>query len=215
MFPINFSSLPNIDLGWVSFTDFFNTSRPLFFFVGSIFIYSLFIFKFYRFLARRDILDLKLQQYSADLTGYIKTLVVVLLYILKNLIVIPLLIFFWFVVLAVILIIINKTQTAETVLLISMAIVAAVRVASYYQEELAQEIAKLIPFSMLALFLVDISYFSLDKILITVQGLPSLWKNAIYYLVVVVTLEFMLRMIMGIEWLFTHDKNTKEGPPAA
>ena len=215
MFPLNFSSFPSIDLGWVSLTDFFNTSRPLFFFVGSIFIYSLFIFKFYKFLARRDILDLKLQQYSADLTGYIKTLVIVLFYILKNLIVIPLLIFFWFAVFAVILIIINKTQTAETVLLISIAIVAAVRIASYYKEELAQEIAKLIPFSMLALFLVDINYFSLDKILMTAQGLPSLWKNAIYYLVVVITLEFMLRMIIGIEWLFTQGNESKEKPPAA
>ncbi len=217
MLPLNFTAIPSLNLSYLSLSDFFNSSKPLFLFVGSILIYSLFVFKFYRFLAKRDILELKLEKYSVDFTGYLKTVVKILFYILENLIVIPILIFFWFAVLGVILVVISKTQTANTILLISMAIVASVRIASYYNEDLAQEIAKIIPFSLLALFLVDISYFSIDKIIMTAQGLPSLWKNALYYLAVVVLMEFMLRLLKGIVWLFrkNEDSDAAGEPPAA
>ena len=58
----------------LSITEAQSTITPLIFFIVGIVAYSVFIFKFYRFLARKDIFNLELQKYSKTFFGFVKKL---------------------------------------------------------------------------------------------------------------------------------------------
>jgi len=95
----------------------------------------------------------------------------------------------------------TTTPNTEMVLLMSMAIIASIRIASYYKQDLAKDIAKLIPFALLAVVMVDDISSVLtwgDKILDLLYLLPTMFNILIYYFVFVVCLEILLRVIYGI-----------------
>jgi hypothetical protein len=189
------------ELTSISLNEFLDVILPLFVFVVGLVIYAVFIFKFYRFLARRDILRLNLPQYSQGLGGFIKTTVGTLLYIAETIILTPLFVSFWFAVMALLLIILSKVHSAQTLLLTSVALVAAVRITAYYNENLSQDLSKLIPFALLAVFIVDIPLFSISSSLEIAKQILPLWKNLVYYLLFVILLEFFMRMLLGISHL--------------
>lgn len=190
----------------ISFNEYMALVTPLIFFIIGIVIYAVFIFKFYRFLARRDILKLNLPQYSEGFGGFIETAVSTLFYLVETIILTPLFVFFWFAVMALLLILLSKTQSPQTILLTSVAIVTAVRITAYYNENLSQDLAKLIPFALLAVLLADISYFSIESSLAIARQIPSLWKPLLYYLFFVIALEFILRALTGIALLLSPKK---------
>ncbi len=207
---LNFSSSDPAALSNFTVQNFVENIIPLAFFAIGIFLYGLFIFKFYKFIAKRDILILKMGQHSSDFKGFLKKLIQISAYILENLIVIPLLIFFWFLVMAAILLIMGKTYNSSVILLISMGLVGAIRIAAYYQEELAQELSKLVPLSLLAVFLSDLTYFSIENSIQNAMKLPELWGVFIYYFVVVICLEFTLRILKAIHYQIKNkDQKTK------
>jgi hypothetical protein len=116
----------------------------------------------------------------------------------------------WFVAFSIILIALSKTQSIETILLLSMAIISSVRIASYYSQALAREIAKILPFALLAVLLMeDIkSFLSLDRALSLIEKIPTMIDILIYYFVFAIFLEFILRIIYSIaKALSERDKN--------
>lgn len=190
-----------------SWAGYYVTIKPLLLFIVGVVIYSLFVFKFYRFLAKRDLLKLNVRHYYEEKSGFIKAFLYSIFYTLENLIVIPLLIFFWFAVLATLMSIISKTHTPELLLLTSATIVASVRVTSYYNENLSQDLAKMIPFALLGIFIVDMTYVSVNESFSIISSFPSLTTELIFYLAFAVSLEFVLRITHGIYSLFTnHEK---------
>ena len=99
--------------------------------------------------------------------------------------------------------ILSKTQDVGNILLISMTLVAAVRATAYYNEDLSRDLAKMLPFALLGIFLIDISFFSLQASIETIKLLPSMWKPMIYYFIFVVGFELLLRILSGISLLIT------------
>ncbi|MBT3464845.1 hypothetical protein HN451_07670 [archaeon] len=97
--------------------------------------------------------------------------------------------------LSVLLLFLSKSQTVQQTLLTSMTIVAASRLASYYSEDLAKDLAKMIPFALLGVFLVDPSFFSIDVVLEKIKLLPSLWIVIVQYIIFTGILEFILVLI--------------------
>jgi len=94
--------------------------------VAEIAIYSIFIFKFYRFLACRDIIKVDFSRYSNvgfRLTRWIG-------YLLQNIFLFPVIVFFWFAILALLLGFLGKHQTTDDILLVSISLVSAIRVAA-------------------------------------------------------------------------------------
>ncbi len=116
----------------------------------------------------------------------------------KHIFFLPILIFFWFVVLSVILAFLSKEQGAQIVLLLSIALIATIRVMAYYNEDLSKDLAKMLPFALLGIFLVDISFFSIDSSIASLSQIPALWNIMIYYLIFLIILEFVLRLLFGI-----------------
>jgi len=184
-----------------SYQDFLAGIKPLLLFIVGMTIYAIFVFKFYRFLSRRDILKLKTKEYYQAYEGFLKHTFRSIFYVLENLILIPILIFFWFAVLAILMLVISKSPSLEQILLTSAAIVAAVRVTSYYNEALSQDLAKMIPFALLGVFLVDSTYLRIDQTIAAAKQVPHLMQFMLYYLLFVTLLEFVLRIVHGIAGL--------------
>jgi len=170
-------------------------TQPLVWFVVGIVAYALFIFKFYKFLSSKDIFKLNLQQYSSSFLGALGKFFNVILYIIEYLVIFPLFTFFWFGVVAVILATLSRNHDITTILLIAMALVASIRVTAYYDEDLSKDLAKMFPFALLGIFLIDISSFSYFNVIDTLKLMPSMWKLMAYYLGFTIMIEFVLRVI--------------------
>lgn len=162
-------------------------------FVFGIALYAFLIFKFYKFIARRDIFPLDLERYNTSKRPALHKTLEVLIYILEHLIVFPAFTFFWFLFFALLLTCVSNKNTPEGILLISMAIVGAVRVIAYYKEELSQEVGKLMPLVLLSVFLMDMSYFSVDRVMSILSQFSQMYKTMIYYFVFIIVLELLLR----------------------
>lgn len=190
-------SIPEITLSNFSVLNYYHTIQPLLFFILGVTVYSIFIFKFYRFLSRRDIIKLKLES-QGGFIGWLKKLGKSIIYLIENIILTPIIIFFSFAVLTTFLLILTKNGSFESVILTSMALIAAVRITSYYNENLSQDLAKMVPFALLGIFLIDINYFSLEYALAIVRQIPSFWIQLAYYLIFVIALEIALRIIQTV-----------------
>jgi hypothetical protein len=168
--------------------------KPLGIFILEIVVYSFFIFKFYRFLASRDIITVDMSKYK-NLGLRVGRL---FSYLLQHIIIYPLIIFIWFAVLFVFLGFLGKNQSTESILLISIALVSAIRVTAYYNEDLSRDLAKMLPFTLLGIYLVDQSYFQVPLSLKLLTAIPDYWLLLLYYLVFIIVLEFVLKIIYSI-----------------
>jgi len=180
----------------------YNILRPLGILVIEIAIYSIFIFKFYRFLASRDIIKVDFSQYRNVGLRFIRWIG----YLLQSVLFLPVVVFFWFAILAVFLGFLGKNQTTESILLVSVALVSAVRVAAYYNEDLSKDLAKMLPFALLGIYLVDQSYFELSVSFDLLTRIPENWILLIYYFAFIIILEFVLRILLNIISLFRKKK---------
>ncbi len=190
---MDLSFLFNASLGELSFSEAWSTWEPSVTFVIGVTIYSIFVFRFYRFLAKKDIFSLNIKE--RDTHPHVKKI----LYVVKYIILFPLVAFFWFLILAVLLMVIVESATMENILFVSVAVVSAVRIAAYYHEDLSKELAKLLPFALLALFIIDASHLSFSSPWKLIRQLPGMWETLIYYLLFVIMLELALRIIVGIK----------------
>ena len=62
-----------------------------------------------------------------------------------------------------------------------------------YGQEVAQEIAKIIPFTLLAVFLLNPQFFDFSRVVGHFAQLPSLFSNILVYLSFIIILEIILR----------------------
>jgi hypothetical protein len=169
-------------------------------------IYSIFIFKFYRFLSSRDIIKVDYSRYSNVGLRFIRWIG----YLLQNIFLFPVIVFFWFAILAMLLGFLGKHQTTESILLVSIALVSAIRIAAYYSEDLSRDLAKMLPFALLGIYLVDQSYFEFEVSLELLKSVPEYWRLLVYYFAFIIALEFILRILHNIVSLL---RRKQEHPP--
>ena len=158
---------------------------PVLMFILGVVAYSIFIFKFYRFIARKDIFKLNLKKYNQGNFGIIKKIFGLILYVVEYILLFPLFTVFWFITLTIFMTFLGKEQTIQNILLVSIVLVSAVRITAYYNEDLSRDLAKMLPFALLGVFMIDITYFSFNSSLSALLRLPALWKIIIYYLMFV------------------------------
>ena len=174
------------------------TLRPLISFVIGVAIYSIFIFNFYRFLGRRDIFEMNLEKYQQSRVRSLQILLHLIFYVGKYLVLFPIVAFAWFVILTVLLTFLAKNRSVDSILLVSMSVLAAIRITAYYNEDLSRDLSKMLPFALLGVFLIDISYFSIPVSLQALQQTPAELENIVYYLIFIIALEFLLRLLSPI-----------------
>lgn len=187
---------------------------PVSIYVLGMSAYAVFVFKFYRFVAARDMFQLDLSRYEGRSHGLAKSVLQVILYVFKYLVLFPIFAFFWFAVLTLILAFLSKGQTFPETLLIALATVSAIRVTSYYKEDLSRDLAKILPFAVLGIFLVDASFFSVSESLESLRVAGDYTESILYYLLFLIGLEFVLRLALAVVKLIARVKNrVRNAPP--
>ena len=178
--------------------------RPLSIYVIGIAIYAVFVFKFYRFLAARDMFSIDIYKYEESSFQFIRKFFHLVAYVGKYLVLFPFFAFFWFAVLVIMLTFLSDGRGMDDTLLIALATVSAIRFAAYYDEDLSRDLAKILPFALLALFLINASFFDIEGSFENLQTVDEHLETAVYYLVFLIGLELVLRFGFGFSvWLFT------------
>ena len=172
--------------------------RPVVVYIIGMAVYAIFVFNFYRFVATRDMFQIDLSKYEESRFRWVRAFLQVVMYVVKYLIVFPVFAFFWFAILTLILAFLSKEQSFTEILLMALATVSAIRVTSYYNEALSTDLAKILPFAVLGIFVVDTSFFSISDSLDTLLEAESYLENILYYLAFLILLEFALRIILGV-----------------
>lgn len=180
------------------------------FFTAVIVIYSVFVFYFYRFLAKKNLIELNLNQYNQYNNPAIVKFFAFIFYIIEYIILLPVITFFWFSVLAILILLLSKGIGTATILLISAALVASVRVTSYVSEDLSKDLAKMLPFTLLAIAITTAGFFDINALLSRISEIPSLFSNIPYYLLFIVSVELIMRIADFIQSIFTSLKTTEE-----
>ena len=168
----------------------------LFLLTVAIVIYSVIIWKFYRFIAKKNLLSLNLGRYNQSKHRLFMKFFALILYVIEYLVILPFLIFLWFGVFTILLILLTENLSVQTLLLISTIIISAIRITSYYKEDLSKDIAKMLPFTLLGVFITNFtSGFSFERILSQLSQIPNFFSHIFSYLAFIFLVEFVLRII--------------------
>ncbi len=166
----------------------------LFLLTLAIVAYSIIIWNFYRFIARKDIIKLNLRGNVSTETKLSKGF----FYFLENLLISPFLVFLGFSIFAILLILVTESLEVGSILIISAVIVAAVRMTAYYKKDLAKDLAKTIPFALLALALTNPEFFHLETIFSGFSQMPLFFNRIPFYIGFAILLEIILRIFDSI-----------------
>lgn len=171
-------------------------------FFAFIAIYSLFVWYFYRFISKRNALKQFFRSYSKQENP---SKITVVKYGILYIILFPAIIFVWFTVLAFFIYIIADGMPLFIAIFISMTIIAVVRILSYYREEAAKEVAKMIPYAILSFLLTSVAVYAnpnffLDKDL---HSVPNTFIANIEEIIIAVlfvsAIEFFIRLIWYVK----------------
>ena len=157
--------------------------------------YGIFIWHFYRLISRREIVSLPLTKYNSD--G--KKITSLAVYIIKYIIVFPLVITAWFFVYSLFMFFLAPDIPQDFVFLVVISLVVAIRIAAYYKEDLSKDLAKMIPFALLGIFLVNTSIFTIDQFSDRLSGfIPFIGKIAAF-VIFAIGVEAVLRILFLIK----------------
>jgi hypothetical protein len=181
----------------------------LFLIVIVVVIYSILIWHFYRFIAKKNVFNINLRKYNRSNHPTIQKFFGVLLYLLEYLVILPFLVFLWFSVFTLILVFLTNEPNLQILLMVSATIIVAIRMVAYYKADLAKDLAKFLPFTLLGVFLIQFiqaEAFSFQGVLVNLANIPEFLSLIWVYLLFIIIIEFILRFLeivfrlTGISW---------------
>lgn len=178
----------------ISWPEAIELLKPLAVFIGVIAAFCIFVFIFSAFVARRDFFGAG-GKYDELKESFPKNpIITAVQYVLFF----PIMVFFWAVVFfAMLMFLAPPSQSMQTTLAVAIAAVGVIRITAYLSEEYAAEMAKLVPLTVLVIFMLDVQLFSfwssLDAIKAAAEN-PLLWRTLIYFLFFIIAMEFLLRL---------------------
>lgn len=181
-------------IGNLNLAEAYAVLMPLITFIAGIVIYSIFIFNFYRFLSRKNIFELNLEKHNTSKYPLIKKGMSSIIHFFKYILLFPIFTFIWFAVFTVLLLLLAKNQPVENIMMVSISVVSSIRITAYYTEDLSRDLAKMLPFALLGIFLIDVSYFSISNSIKVFLEISSLWRTFVYYMLFVIILEYVLKV---------------------
>jgi hypothetical protein len=178
--------------------------------LASVALYSVVIFHFYRFLGKRDVFKFNVERYRVEQTGILSRIRNMIVSILKYGLVFPIIVFLWFAGYTIMLFLLAKNLGVEQILLVSVVFVSAIRLTSYYSEDLSKDLAKMIPFALLGIAIVDPQFFSIDIVGERISSLPPLITRIAGFFVFITLLEWVLRLLLFVKNLFFPEVHTQD-----
>ncbi len=132
------------------------------------------------------------------ITGFVSQFGSLAALFFKYTILFPAITFTWFVLLASFLFLLSRTATLETVFVLSISVVAAVRILAYYNEKIAADVAMVMPLTLLGVLFIDPTLFNQQMVqgrLLTLSGALPEFAALVAF---AVALEWILRIIYTI-----------------
>jgi len=158
-------------------------------------IYSIVIYHFYRYIARRDCFKPSKRKYSKTVGFF------------KYVFLFPFVAFLFFMGFSMMLILLTQGTEISTIFYTSFALVTAIRITAYYTEDLSKDVAKMLPFAILGIFLVDSSYFTIDTFKERISSLPDYITPIIQFLILIILVEWILRAGLTIRHIIFPKKD--------
>lgn len=183
-------TLANAGLEYV--TEFINLA----FLILLTLLYTFFIWKLYQFMAAKNFLG----KYFDKLEQLENSISAKLIYFFEYIIISPFLIFFWFIIFSIFLLLLTDIEDVTLILIIATVIISATRMASYINNDLAKEIAKLLPFTLLAIAITNPNFLNVERVLGRVAEIPSIFDFMWLYLLLIFLIEIIMRFF---EFLFS------------
>lgn len=160
-----------------------------------IVLYSVFIWKVNRLISRKDIISLNLRQYNNFDHPTLNKVFEGVLYFIEYIVLLPFLVLFWYALFAIVLIFFSEITSIEQILLVSAAVVGSIRVLAYYNSEISADLAKLLPFTILAITLLSHKILDVRRFAEVRMQIPDLLIFVAYILVFIIGLEIILRIL--------------------
>ncbi|QLH11306.1 hypothetical protein [Nitrosarchaeum sp. AC2] len=177
-------------------------------------VYGVFVYNFYRFLSKRDLFNINIEKISKGhfsssgkkSSGAPRAAA----FIATNFFVFPFVIFLWFLGYSSFMFILVQHMPTATIFLVSSSLIIAIRISAYYREDLSRDLAKLLPFALLAIFLFDPQFYSLVDVLQRLSEMPSFLTQIASFMIVAMIVEIFLSIIYLIKIRFFHkEKKSK------
>ena len=176
--------------------------EPVVIFIIGMTVFALFVFKFYRFVSSKDVFALDISRYEQSKFKAARVFLHATLYATKYLFIFPLVAFFWFAAITLMLSFLATDQGSATsfqdILLVAMTVVGIIRVCAYIAEDLARDLAKMLPFAVLAFLILDLSSFEAADSLEVLKQADDNREIIFYYLGFTIALEFVLRFLSAV-----------------
>ena len=162
-------------------------------FISTIFLFFASLlawYIYYKQLARRDLFEIPKLNLKSKFANVLDRII----YFLKYLFIFPIYSFIWFLVFSFLLFVLSKSRPIEDILFLGIIVVAATRIGAYVSEKLAEDMAKLLPLTLIAIFLISPEIVTIETIsssfLILLQQIPRAAK----YLLFIIVVEWLLRI---------------------
>jgi len=161
----------------------------LFSIIIMITIYAVVIYHFYRYIARRDVFKQSESKHSKAI-GF-----------LKYFFLFPFVAMLFFMGFSLIFIFLTESYEIIEIMYVAFAVIIAIRITAYYTEDLSKDVAKMLPFAILGIFLIDSSYFSMDTVneRINALMLPENVNAIIQFLILIILVEWILRIGLNVK----------------
>jgi len=162
------------------------------------FLYVLFVWKLYDIISTKNFLG----KYFDNLARTNNSVSSKLVYFIEYIIISPFIIFFWFIAFAIFVLLLTNIQEITTILIIVTIIVATIRMTAYVNKELSKEIAKILPFTLLAIAISTLNFFNIERIFERIGEISSIFSSMWFYLLLIFLIEVILRFFGFIFALF-------------
>ena len=170
----------------------FSGIASFFYLAISIALYAVFIWHFYRFIATRDCIKIRPRRHKK------------IIGVVKYLFIYPFIAFIFFMGFSLIMNFLTKDYDTNALLSTSFAIIIAIRITAYYSQDLSRDLAKMLPFALLGLFLVDPSYFDFSSpetaIAGSINAIPEIFTKGLQFIIFITLLEWILRILLTIRY---------------
>ena len=137
----------------------------------------------------------------------LKTMANKILYFLKYLVIFPLYAFMWFLIFSFFLFLLSSKRGIEEVMYFAIVIVAATRISAYVSDKLAEDMAKLLPWSLILIFLLEPNAITFKSVMSSSGEFFSHIPKVAKYLLFIMVVEWGLRLA---RWAM-HPKEVKAG----
>jgi len=188
---------------YIQFLKDFFVDRQFLVLLSSTIVLFLAIFIMWYFyhkqLTRKNLFEIPKIDSNSKLVSFINRLV----YFSKYLIIFPVYSFIWFLIFSFLLVMIAKARPIGEIMFFGIVIVSVTRIAAYVSPKLAEDMAKLLPWALIIVFLTDPTSITIKSIHISFNNFVQELPNVAKYLIFIAFVEWSLRI--G-NWMIGSDK---------